>query len=61
MENRNTINTTKNNNKALSYDDVVEKLEEINTLFHIKTDEHVDKIHIPTGKNRNYYRRGEET
>ncbi len=39
----------------------IEKLEEINTLFHIKTDEHVDKIHIPTGKNRNYYRRGEET
>ena len=27
MENRNSNNTTKNNNKAMSYDDVIEKLE----------------------------------
>ena len=29
MENRDTNNTTKNNNKAMSYDDVIEKLEAI--------------------------------
>ena len=29
MENRNTINTTKNNNKAMSYDEVLEKLEAV--------------------------------
>lgn len=38
MENRNTINTTKNNNKALSYDDVVEKLEEISVTFETYND-----------------------
>jgi len=38
MENRNTINTTKNNNKALSYDDVVEKLEEISVAFETYND-----------------------
>ena len=39
----------------------IEDMEEINSLFHIKTDEHVTKISVPTGKNRNYYKRGEET
>lgn len=29
MENRDTTNTTKNNNQAMSYDDVLEKLEDI--------------------------------
>jgi hypothetical protein len=29
MEDRNTINTTKNNNKAMSYDDVLEKVEAV--------------------------------
>ena len=38
MENRNTINTAKNNNKALSYDDVVEKLEEISVTFETYND-----------------------
>ena len=38
MEDRNTINTTKNNNKALSYDDVVEKLEEISVAFETYND-----------------------
>ena len=38
MENRNTINTAKNNNKALSYDDVVEKLEEISVAFETYND-----------------------
>ena len=38
MENRNTINTARNNNKALSYDDVVEKLEEISVAFETYND-----------------------
>lgn len=38
MENTNTINTTKNNNKALSYDDVVEKLEQISVAFETYND-----------------------
>lgn len=33
MENRNTINTAKNNNKALSYDDLVKKLKEISVAL----------------------------
>jgi hypothetical protein len=33
MENRNTNNTTKNNNKAMSYDDVIEKLDLISMKF----------------------------
>jgi len=38
MEDRNTINATKNNNKALSYDDVVAKLEEISVAFETYND-----------------------
>jgi hypothetical protein len=38
MENKNTINTTKNNNKALSYNDLVEKLEEISVAFETYND-----------------------
>ena len=38
MENRNTNNTTKNNNKAMSYDDVIEKLEAISINLKSYTD-----------------------
>ena len=38
MENRNTNNTTKNNNKAMSYDDVIEKLDLISMKFETYND-----------------------
>jgi hypothetical protein len=38
MENRNTNNTTKNNNKAMSYEDVIEKLEAISINLKSYTD-----------------------
>ena len=38
MENRDTDNTTKNNNQAMSYDDIVEKLESISIRFQSYTD-----------------------
>jgi len=38
MENRDTNNTTKNNNKAMSYDDVIEKLEAISINLKSYTD-----------------------
>lgn len=38
MENRDTNNTTKNNNQAMSYDDVIEKLEAISINLKSYTD-----------------------
>jgi len=38
MENRNTNNTTKNNNQAMSYEDVIEKLEAISINLKSYTD-----------------------
>jgi hypothetical protein len=38
MENRNTINTTKNNNTIMSYEDVIEKLEAISISLKSYTD-----------------------
>ena len=38
MENRDTDNTTKNNNQALSYDDVVEQIEAISIRFESYSD-----------------------
>ena len=38
MENRDTDNTTKNNNQAISYDDVVEQIEAISIRFESYSD-----------------------
>jgi len=38
MENRNTTNTTKNNNQAMSYDDVLDKLDLISIKFETYND-----------------------
>ena len=38
MENRDTDNTTKNNNQAMSYDDVVEQIEAISIRFESYSD-----------------------
>ena len=38
MENRDTNNTTKNNNQAMSYDDVVEQIEAISIRFESYSD-----------------------
>ena len=38
MENRDTDNTTKNNNQAMNYDDIIEKLESISIRFQSYTD-----------------------
>ena len=38
MENRDTNNTTKNNNQAMSYDDVIEKLDLISMKFETYND-----------------------
>ena len=38
MENRDTYNTTKNNNQAISYDDVVEQIEAISIRFESYSD-----------------------
>ena len=43
-------------------DDTLKRLtteEEINQYFHIKTDEDVEEVEIKTGRERNYYKRGE--
>ena len=39
----------------------IEDLNKINELFTIKTDEDVEGVKLKTGKNNNYYRRGEKT
>ncbi len=39
----------------------INNIEEINKLFHIRTDEDVASVKILTDKERNHYKRGEET